>query len=219
MVILKFNIDVSVLENFHVSETFKILLKDGNKNNPFEKLSPAQFRTIRRRMIECILATDMAFHNKRFTEITKLVEANKIKNGQNLELIITDNTSKNIEVQQTILSECVHTADLSSPAKVIEVCSKCTELVYSEFFHQGDVELANNPEKPNISFLCDRKTTNISKSQIGFITFVVYPQFEMITNILPELDIYLVNITKNKKYYEKELEKESSIKKELENNK
>lgn len=31
----------------------------------------------------------------------------------------------------------------------------------------------------------DRKTTNISKSQIGFIDFVVYPYFESLSNIFP----------------------------------
>lgn len=191
-----------MLENYHVSETFKILLKESN--NPFEKLSKAQFRTIRRRMIECILATDMANHSKLMTEMNKLVESKKIKNGENLEAIISENEAKNVEVQQMILSECVHTADLSNAAKIIDVFSKWTDLVYKEFFNQGDVELSLGR---NISMLCDRKTTNISKSQIGFIKFVVSPQFELIINILPELQEYMINMNKNLKYYENELEK------------
>jgi cAMP-specific phosphodiesterase 4 len=38
-----------------------------------------------------------------------------------------------------------------------------------------------------ITMLCDRKTTNISKSQVGFIDFVVKPYFEALTVILPEM--------------------------------
>ena len=185
-------LDISVLENFHVSQTFKILLKE--ENNPFEKLSRAQFRTIRRRMIECILATDMGNHGKLMSEMNKLLESKKIKNGENLSSILTDNEVKNIEVQQIILSECVHSADLSNAGKILDVFSKWTNLVYSEFFNQGDIELSKGR---NISFLCDRKTTNISKSQIGFITFVVNPQFEMLVNLLPELSVYKTNIANN----------------------
>lgn len=192
------------MENFHVSESFKVLLKENN--NPFERLSRAQFRIIRRRMIDCILATDMANHSKQMTEIKKLVDSKKIKNGENLETILSDNEVKNMEMQQIILSECVHTADLSNGAKLLDVFITWTDLVYREFFNQGDVEL--RLEK-SISMLCDRKTTNINKSQIGFIKFVVNPQFEMIVNILPELHIYLSNLNNNLKYFENELEKET----------
>lgn len=35
--------------------------------------------------------------------------------------------------------------------------------------------------------LCDRKTTNVAKSQLGFIDFVVVPYFEGLTKILPKM--------------------------------
>jgi cAMP-specific phosphodiesterase 4/calcium/calmodulin-dependent 3',5'-cyclic nucleotide phosphodiesterase len=33
--------------------------------------------------------------------------------------------------------------------------------------------------------LCDRKTTNVARSQIGFIDFVVLPYFDALASVLP----------------------------------
>jgi hypothetical protein len=37
----------------------------------------------------------------------------------------------------------------------------------------------------DITMLCDRKTTNVARSQIGFIDFMVLPYFDAIASILP----------------------------------
>ena len=47
----------------------------------------------------------------------------------------------------------------------------------SEFFLQGDVEAELGLD---ISPLCDRKTTSIPESQVGFIQYVVQPSFEVL---------------------------------------
>ncbi len=197
-------IDVSVLENMHVCETFKIIFKEGN--NLFEKLSPEQFRTLRRRMIECILATDMANHGKKLNEMKAKFDTLDIKAGVNIKKLIIpgdakESILKNSEMQGMILGSCVHTADLSNPAKLNKIFIKWTDLVYSEFFSQGEKEKELGM---NVSMLCDRQTTNIHKSQIGFIKFVVIPQFEMMINIVPEINTYLDNIKMNLKYSEDE---------------
>ena len=195
----------------HVCETFKIIFREGN--NIFERLSPEQFRLIRRRIIECILATDMASHGKKFNEIKAKLQSLEIENGRNINrLIVSENLNddyiiKNNETVQMILSECVHTADLSNPAKINQVFVKWTEFVYQEFFNQGDKEKELGM---NISMLCDRNTTNIHKCQVGFIKFVVMPQFEMILNIMPEIKVYLDNIKLNLKYCEDKVESEKS---------
>lgn len=202
-------LDVSVLENMHVCETFKVILKDSN--NLFEKLSPEQFRVVRRRMIDCILATDMASHGKKLTELRSKLDSLDVKDGVNIEKLILPDTAqnafiKNDEIQTMVLGECVHTADLSNPAKMNQIFIKWTDLVYREFFDQGDKEKELGMK---VSMLCDRNTTNINKSQIGFIKFVVMPQFEVMMNIVPEVRTYLDNIKVNLKYFEDALESES----------
>jgi hypothetical protein len=58
------------------------------------------------------------------------------------------------------------------------------DLLFEEFFHQGDVEKAQGLE---ISMMCDRTTTDISSGQSGFIQFVVLPIFYQLGEICPNM--------------------------------
>lgn len=177
--------DSTVLESMHVSETFKMLLK---KNNNFlDRFRPEEYRHIRRRMIDCILGTDMARHVQQRSQLKVLVETFNIKNGNNISNILVEDPSKKFENQQLILNQVVHTADLSNPAKIKSVFDKWTDLVYQEFFAQGDIERSLNMP---ISPLCDRKIVKIAKSQVGFIQYVVISQFELMLEIIPEISFY-----------------------------
>jgi len=204
------NLDSAVLENYHSSETFKVLFKSGN--NPFEKLTPEEFRSVRRRIINCILATDMANHSSQFFAMKNKLDSLDIKNASNMDrLIVENNYAKNEEIRQMILSECVHTADLSNPAKSLDVFKNWTNLVYIEFFNQGDKEKELGLP---VSTLCDRNTTVINNSQIGFIKFVVFPQFEMMCNLMPEVTTYINNVKSNLNFCEDNAlkEKEKGVK-------
>jgi cAMP-specific phosphodiesterase 4 len=179
-------LDSSVLENFHIAQTFKILLKPDT--NIMCNFSPEEFRICRRRMIEGILATDMAFHAKHIGTIKTKVETYEISKGNNLDKMFYDaNLSKMYENQQAVLNLCLHAADISNPAKPYKITDQWSSMVYGEFFAQGDKEkLAGLP----VSLLCDRETTNVNKSQLGFINFVVAPTFEVVAQFFPELMIY-----------------------------
>jgi cAMP-specific phosphodiesterase 4 len=54
-----------------------------------------------------------------------------------------------------------HLADISNPAKKFDICAKWTDLLYVEFFMQGDFE--REREMP-ISYLMDRTSVNIAKA-------------------------------------------------------
>ncbi len=197
---------MSVLENYHVSETYKVLLK--KDNNIFENLRPEEYRLVRRRMIEGILSTDMATHSKNLLSMRSKLETFNIKSGHNVDkLLVLDNASKNFENQQLILNQCIHTSDLSNPAKIPQVYEKWCDLIFLEFFNQGDLE--RQKEMP-ISMLCDRTTVKINKSQVGFINFVVLPQFEMMLNIMPEIQAYLDAVQINLKKCEIKAKEEES---------
>lgn len=178
------------MENFHVSEAFKVILDP--KYNILANLTNEEFRQIRRRMISCILATDMAYHFKHLSTLKAKIESFNLQNGQNIEkLIAADSSSKNNENQQLILDTCVHLSDISNPAKIPKVGDKWAELVMIEFFIQGDLEKkANVP----VTLLCDRETTNIITSRLNFINFIVKPFFESFALIVPEIKQYLDNI-------------------------
>ena len=196
--------DNTVLENYHVSQTFQTLLKPDN-NFLHDKTTPEEYRHIRRRMIDCILSTDMAKHAQQRSITSNLISQYKINKGNGLDCLLVSDANKTFDNQQIILSQLVHTSDLSNPAKMNEVFDKWTELVYEEFFHQGDVERKLGM---SISSLCDRDTVKVCKSQVGFIQYVVMPQFEMMLEIIPEMLFYKEGILRNLERYKLKMEEE-----------
>lgn len=150
----------------------------------------------------------MAVHSKHLTQLKAKLEALEIVNGKNIELLQKENVNKNHESQQIVLNMILHSADVSNPGKPLKVYKKWVNLVFAEFFSQGDIEKNKGLA---ISLLCDRECTNISKSQIGFINFIVKPTFECILNLIPEASFYMDNILSNYKYYESLIDEEKKI--------
>ena len=186
---LRYN-DTSVLEMYHLAQTFKELKHD--EYNIFKNFSPEEYRICRRRMIDGILATDMANHQKVLSGAKTLAETFNIKKGKNFENIFNeqkDNKSmvKLFDTQQTMLNMIIHTADISNPGKPDKISGEWTKRVYAEFFVQGDMEKKLNI---TVSMFCDRETTNVNKAMIGFISFVVGPTIDTLTNLIPEVYDY-----------------------------
>ena len=211
---MKYN-DISVLENFHIAQTFKLLSID--EYNILKNFKPEEYRILRRRMIEGILATDMANHQKVLSATKAKIETYKINSGTNFNKIFDVETAKLFDAQQVILNMCLHTADISNPAKPGKISEAWTQKVYAEFFRQGDTEKKLNIQ---VSLMCDRETTSINKAMIGFINFVVKPTIDILVNLIPQVSEYEDNIICNLKKYENALavekeakEKESEIKK------
>lgn len=118
--------DISVLENFHVATTFEILKVD--KYNIFSNLSKDQYKRVRKIMIGAILATDMALH---FAKIGVL--------KSKLSAVSNDDTF-NEEDKKFICEQFFHLCDISNATKQFDICEKWTNLLFEEFFHQGDQE-------------------------------------------------------------------------------
>ena len=72
-------------------------------------------------------------------------------------------------------------------------------MLFEEFFLQGDSE--RELQQP-ITYLMDRETINIAKSQIGFIDFIIAPSWDVLTMMLPNLKPLNDKIKENKKYWE-----------------
>ena len=203
--------DISVLENFHIASTFK-LLKD-EKVNILKNFKPEEYRITRRRIIDGIIATDMANHQKVLSATKAKIETYQIHSGQNFTNVFEVETAKLFDAQQCILSMALHTADISNPAKPGKISDAWTDRVYGEFFIQGDLEKKMGLP---VSLLCDRETTNINKAMIGFINFVVMPTIDIIVDLIPEVSQYGINIRNNLKKYEANVaaEKEKEEKKD-----
>jgi hypothetical protein len=175
------------------------------ENNLLEKLNFEELRQVRRRMIECILSTDMAFHPNRLGALKLRIETFDIKNGEGIErMIFANNPTKTYENQQVLLNMCVHLADISNPSKPASIYKVWVDLVFQEFFNQGDAEKEAGFQ---YSALCNREI-DINVSQIGFIDYVVRPTFVTMYEFMPNIYPYLDNIETNYNIYHK-LVKES----------
>uniref|UniRef100_A0A8V0ZHK1 Phosphodiesterase n=1 Tax=Gallus gallus TaxID=9031 RepID=A0A8V0ZHK1_CHICK len=142
--------DRSVLENHHVSAAYR-LLQDDEEMNILSNLSKDDWREFRALVIEMVLATDMSCH---FQQIKAMKNALQQPEGID---------------KPKALSLLLHTADISHPAKAWDLHHRWTMSLLEEFFRQGDKEAELGlPFSP----LCDRKSTMVAQSQIGFIDFI-----------------------------------------------
>lgn len=112
-----------------------------------------------------VLATDMSSHFQQIKAMKNIL-----------------NHSDNFNADKSkILSLVIHISDISHPAKEWELHSTWTRLLMEEFFRQGDREKELNLE---CSPLCDRDTTLVAESQLGFIEFIVSPSLEVCGDVL-----------------------------------
>ena len=191
--------DISCLENFHVSKLFKTIKKD--ENNIFIKLNVDDYKTIRKRMISEILATDMANHGKVMGVVKAKVEnfnkENNNDNDNNNEKkkfeFLTKNPKTQFEEQQSLLDFFIHAADLAHNTKLFKISLQWVELLTNEFWLQGDKEKELNLP---VSFLCDRVGSDIPSSQVGFISGFILPTFDVLISMFPTLN-YTVENAKN----------------------
>ncbi|XP_072775491.1 3',5'-cyclic-AMP phosphodiesterase 4C isoform X1 [Taeniopygia guttata] len=145
--------DASVLENHHLAVGFKLLQEENC--DIFQNLSRKQRQTLRKMVIDMVLATDMSKHMNLLADLKTMVETKKVTS---LGVLLLDNYSDRIQVLQNM----VHCADLSNPTKPLELYRQWTDRIMVEFFRQGDREREKGME---ISPMCDKHTASVEKSQ------------------------------------------------------
>ena len=172
---IKYN-DCSILENMHISESFKLTI-DYPNCDIFSGMDPENYKQLRKEMISCVLFTDMAKHN---------ITIDFMK-----EIINNNNNEK--DHHQDYMDLLIHSADISNPTKKFNIYYKWAKLVVEEFFQQGDKE-----KELGIKCTFDRVTTTIYQNQLGFINYIEIPFFTLIAQIFPKLNFLLVNLNNNK---------------------
>jgi hypothetical protein len=182
--------DKSVLENYHVAEGFRVM----NSFSILSKLDPDQYRKLRRRVIECVLSTDMVSHAKVYSLIKNKVNCLEISFGSNTEMLINSNSHNYLDEQQDIMNFIIHLADISHSTKSIEISSKWTDSIMQEYWNQGDLEKSKGVQ---VSFLCDRESADVPRSQVGFIRGIIMPSFDVFVQLMPSLSFLKENLEKN----------------------
>ena len=187
--------DKSCLENFHSAYLFRIIRKE--ENNILEKFSVQNYKTIRKRMISQILATDMANHGENISLIRS-----KIKSRQYQEkfLFLSGNDKTKFEEQQILLDYLIHMADLGHNCKKFDISVIWIQLLCEEFWAQGDQERERGLP---ISFMCDRNNIDVPASQIGFLRGFILSSFDTLVEMCPELQFTMDNAESNIKQWTK----------------
>ncbi|XP_030016810.1 calcium/calmodulin-dependent 3',5'-cyclic nucleotide phosphodiesterase 1C isoform X2 [Sphaeramia orbicularis] len=163
--------DRSVLESHHVSAAYR-LLQDDDEMNILYNLSKDDWRELRALVVEMVLATDMSCH---FQQVKAM--KNFLQQPEGID-------------KPKALSLLLHTADISHPAKSWDLHHRWTTSLLEEFFRQGDKEAELGlPFSP----LCDRKSTMVAQSQIGFIDFIVVPTFTVLTDMMERIVTPLID--------------------------
>jgi cGMP-dependent 3',5'-cyclic phosphodiesterase len=177
----------SINERHHLSQAICILNDPGSKI--LDSLSTEQFMESIDYLRELILATDLANHFRILNDLKKL-------------------TSNNLhENQRLLLSLIITCCDLNDQIKAWSTVYRVAELVYSEFFTQGDLERQMGMS-PNLMF--DRKKANVPALQIEFLDKVIKPTYEIFVHIFPETSQFLDTINENRKQWIELKEKEDN---------
>ena len=192
--------DISCLENYHISRLFRIVRE--KENNIFEKLSVIDYRSLRKRIVNMILATDMANHGKVMSVIKGRIQIDSNTNIAKTELL-SRNPKNLFDEQQAFLNLFIHSAALAHNTKLFSISIQWVELLTKEFWLQGDKE--KNMNLP-ISFLCDRIGADIPSSQVGFIKGFVLPTFDVLIQMFPSLHYTVDNAKNNLDEWEKMVE-------------
>jgi cAMP-specific phosphodiesterase 4 len=191
--------DESVLENHHLAVAFKLLQAD--ERNIFSHLSAKQTKTLRKMVIDMVLATDMSKHMQLLADLKTMVESKKVT-GNNI--IMLESYDDRIQVLQNM----IHCADLSNPTKPLDIYIKWTDRIMEEFWRQGDKERDLGLE---ISPMCDRRVASVEKHQVGFIEFIVHPLWETWADLVyPDASSILETLEQNRDWYQARLSSPSS---------
>ncbi|XP_051924414.1 cAMP-specific 3',5'-cyclic phosphodiesterase 4D isoform X3 [Hippocampus zosterae] len=183
--------DASVLENHHLAVGFKLLQEENC--DIFQNLSKKQRQSLRKMVIDIVLATDMSKHMNLLADLKTMVETKKVTSSG---VLLLDNYSDRIQVLQNM----VHCADLSNPTKPLQLYRQWTDRIMEEFFSQGDRERERGME---ISPMCDKHNASVEKSQVGFIDYIVHPLWETWADLVhPDAQDILDTLEDNREWYQ-----------------
>ncbi|XP_077099913.1 3',5'-cyclic-AMP phosphodiesterase 4D-like isoform X9 [Siphateles boraxobius] len=183
--------DSSVLENHHLAVGFKLLQEENC--DIFQNLNKKQRQSLRKMVIDIVLATDMSKHMNLLADLKTMVETKKVTSSG---VLLLDNYSDRIQVLQNM----VHCADLSNPTKPLQLYKQWTDRIMDEFFSQGDRERERGME---ISPMCDKHNASVEKSQVGFIDYIVHPLWETWADLVhPDAQDILDTLEDNREWYQ-----------------
>lgn len=194
--------DLAVLESHHVSLAYSLTLKNDSLN-VFRNLSRDSYRTLRQQIVDMVLATEMTKHFEhlnRFVSVISQPPVDENKDPSSSQRLLHEATAKLSTAENRILIRrmLIKCADVSNPARPLQLCIEWATRIADEYCQQTDDEKVQG--LPIVMPLFDRKLCNVPKSQISFMDFFIRDMFEAWSKFcsLPEM---LNHISDNYKYW------------------
>ncbi|XP_035786840.1 high affinity cAMP-specific and IBMX-insensitive 3',5'-cyclic phosphodiesterase 8-like isoform X1 [Anopheles albimanus] len=174
--------DICVLESHHAATTFRLTLAD-DKINIFKHLDRDSYKLARSIIVDMILATEMTRH---FEHLAKFVSVFGT-DVESKEPLPPDNDDNQILVRRMLI-KC---ADVSNPTRPLRFCVEWARRIAEEYFMQTDEE--KRKALPIVMPMFDRTTCSISKSQIGFIEYIIHDMMDAWNSFIemPEIIRYM----------------------------
>ncbi|XP_047491549.1 cGMP-dependent 3',5'-cyclic phosphodiesterase-like [Penaeus chinensis] len=174
----------SVMERHHLAQAMCILNTDDC--NFLENLSQQEYTQFLDLMRDIILATDLAHHLRLVSELRDVAE--------------TGYDGHNPRHHELLICLLMTAADLSDQTKDWQSSKHVAELIYKEFFTQGDLEKAmgNMPLE-----MMDREKAFIPELQLQFLDDVAIPVYELLAKMFPGASDPYHNIQASRKNWAK----------------
>lgn len=172
------------MERHHFNQTLCIL--NSADCNIFENLSSENYERIVELMRDIILATDLGLHLNLVKDQEKMADSGFIRSNKRHQYLL-----------RSLLITC---SDLSDQAKCFSNSKTVANLIYNEFFSQGDMEKAQGIT-PSVQM--DRKRANISEDQVNFLDRIALPVFRILAKLFPAAKPLEQTVERNRKMWSK----------------
>eukprot|EP00899_Mesostigma_viride_P021655 jgi/Mesvir1/29491/Mv14031-RA.2 len=176
----------SILENFHVSEAFRLIENKDGSCNFLTAISGEHYEQFRDTVVDLVLATDLKCH-------FAILEAFRGRISEDKPWSQEDS-----EDRALLMKMVIKAADLGHAAKRSDTHLAWVDRVVSEFFVQGDLERERGlPVSP----FMDRNNTNVPMAQVSFFHFVVKPMFDLFAKAFPKSSYLAKQVASNSRYW------------------
>ncbi|XP_045784288.1 probable 3',5'-cyclic phosphodiesterase pde-5 [Maniola jurtina] len=162
----------SPLEHHHFSITVTILQQDGH--NIFSQLSREDYKEVLEHIKQNILATDLAVFSTNLAQFKHIFAENSDQQTFNWEILRN---------RKLAMALSMTASDLSASAKPWTIQMKTVEVIFEEFYLQGDKEREAN--KTPIPMMDRTKPDDKPTSQVAFLNHICIPCYSMLYKIFP----------------------------------
>ncbi|KAL1131147.1 hypothetical protein AAG570_012384 [Ranatra chinensis] len=159
----------STMEHHHFNQTVTILQQHGH--NIFSQLGNNEYKQVLGYVKHCILATDLARFFPYKTRLQQLVSENRFSWG-------------NPDHKSLIQAIAMTASDLSASAKPWELQVKTAEVIFQEFYEQGDAERAAGIIP--IAMMDRYQPEQQAASQVSFLTSICIPCYSLLSELIPQ---------------------------------